>query len=122
MRDGDVVLLGGYPGQLREERLATADIAFQSIAGAATSVSESNVTLQVEFRELHWPNHRSKEFNQALGGMSGGPVFRFVPTPIERLELVAFIYEHQASFGLLLARPAQSVSMNGSLAKARAVV
>ena len=45
--------------------------------------------------------------------MGGAPVFRLVPAPIERLELVAFIYESQPSLSLVFARPSHYVTEDG---------
>ena len=48
--------------------------------------------------------------------MSGGPVFRLVPAPpIERLELVGFIYESQPSLSLVYARPSHYITEHGEV-------
>ena len=116
IQERDVLLLGGYPGGLRKERQVTAELPFQWFAGAATSVSSSNVSLHLDLANRHQPLVPSGAINAELGGMSGGPVFRVIANPIERLALVGFIYEYQASFELLLARPAECVLPNGRLA------
>lgn len=113
LRLGDVVLLGGYPGVLRLEGSTTADLPFQSFAGAATSVSPWNISLHLDLPNLHWPLHKAEHFNAQLGGMSGGPVFKFIPSPIERLALAGFIYEYQETYELMLARPASCIGRDG---------
>ena len=115
--EGDAILLGGYPGLLREEHHATADIPFQWFAGAATSVSPLNVSLNIDFKNLHQPLKPNSPLNPQLGGMSGGPVFRLVPGIIEHLELVGFIYEYHESFELILARPTICLQSSGQLAQ-----
>ena len=114
LQEGEVIIVGGYPGILRTERPTTADIPFQWFAQAITSVSPINLGLHLNLQSLHWLN-RDERFNPVLGGMSGGPVFRLISTPIERLELVGFIYEYQENFELMLARPASCVCVDGSL-------
>ena len=112
----EVVLFGGHPGILREEKHVTAEMPFQWFAGRVTSVSPTNIALHLDLSNLHWPQGDESPFNPELGGMSGGPVFRFISGPVlERLELVGFIYEYQPGFELMLARPAQAVQGNGLL-------
>lgn len=116
VHEGDAILLGGYPGRLRDKGEATAEMPFQWFVGAAASVSPFNVSLNLDLNNMHQPLRPRAQLNSDLGGMSGGPVFRFVPTPIERLELVGFIYEYQESYELILARPAVCVQDIGMLA------
>jgi hypothetical protein len=111
----EVLLYGGYPGSLRVEHEATADLAFQWFAGAPISVTPENVKLHVDLENFHQPLKGSSIGNIELGGMSGGPVFRLVPAPIERLELVAFIYESQPSLSLVFARPAHYITEQGQV-------
>ena len=111
--ESDALLLGGYPGTLRVEKAVTADLPFQWIAGKVNSTSNSNIGIHLDLANLHWPLHPGETFNKQLGGMSGGPVFRFVSYPIERLELVGVIYEYHEGYELMLARPAQFIHSNG---------
>jgi hypothetical protein len=114
-KEGDVLLLGGYPGRLREEGEVTAELPFQWFIGAASSVSPFNVALHLDLANLHQPLSPLETLNRDLGGMSGGPVFRFVSSPIERLEVVGFIYEYQEGYELMLARPSNCLREDGTL-------
>jgi Trypsin-like peptidase domain len=119
---GDAVLLGGYPGVLRVEGAVTADLPFQWFAGAVTSVSSWNISLHLDLPNLHWPLHETKQLNAKLGGMSGGPVFKFISSPIERLVLAGFIYEYHETYELILARPAACIGRNGTVSSSEHAV
>jgi hypothetical protein len=110
-RVGDVVLYGGYPGILREERGETADLPFQWVSGRVNDVGEESIVLEPEFAKMEW---QGDKINEDPRGMSGGPVFRLVDDTIARLELVGFI--HEFSFGeAILARHADAVLADGAL-------
>ena len=112
----EVLLYGGYPGALRVEHETTADIPFQWFAGTPISVTSENLKLYIEWGNFHQPLEGQSIDNVDMGGFSGGPVFRLVPAPpVERLDLVAFIYEWQPSLSLLLARPAHYIAVDGQL-------
>ncbi|TKB60376.1 MAG: hypothetical protein E8D48_13280 [Nitrospira sp.] len=112
----DVVLYGGYPGALRVEHETTADIPFQWFAGTPISVTSENLKLRIDWENFHQVFEGQSIGNADMGGFSGGPVFRLVPAPpVERLELVAFIYEWEPSLSLLFARPAHYIAMDGQL-------
>jgi len=113
---GEVLLCGGYPGALRLEKETTAEMPFQWFAGAPISVTPENVKLHIDWNNFHQPLHGATIDNTELGGMSGGPVFRLVPAPpIERLELVGFIYESQPSLSLMFARPSLHITEDGQI-------
>jgi hypothetical protein len=112
----EVLLYGGYPGSLRDEGRRTAEIPFQWFVGSPLSVTNSYVKLHVDFDNFHQPLNPVPTINRALGGLSGGPVFRFVSAPVlERLELAAFITESQPTLGLVFARPSHCVRPDGTL-------
>lgn len=111
----EVMLYGGYPGSLREEHEHTADLPFQWFAGAPLSVTPENVKLHIDLANFHRPLGGGSPGNVELGGMSGGPVFRLITAPIERLELAAFIYESQPSLSLVYARPSHYIAEDGSI-------
>ena len=51
-----------------------------------------------------------------LGGVIGGPVFRFRTQPIEMLEFAGIIYESSQTFELVYARHADHISEVGAIA------
>lgn len=109
----DIVLYGGFPGTLREEKGHIADLPFQWVAGRVTDVSDQNIVLEPDFETMQWQN--DNDTNDDPGGWSGGPVFRSVEDgPIARLELVGFIYEFPLRRAVL-ARHADVVSADGAL-------
>ena len=117
-QSGDIVMFGGYPGSLRTEGETTADMSFQIITGVTKNVSPVNIGMEANFAKIHWPNHDSAKFNILVGGMSGGPVFKFHNSPIEHMLLAGFIYEYHQSYELLLARPASCIDKDGRIASA----
>ena len=116
IKDREVVLFGGFPGALREEQETKAEHPFQSFVSAVNSVSTENIGLHLDLPNLHWPFHEGDTFNADLGGASGGPVFRIIEAPpIDRLELVGFIYEYSTAFELMFARHAHHIDSDGSI-------
>lgn len=112
----DVLFYGGYPGALRIEHKATADLPFQWFAGAPISVTSENLKLHIDWGNFNQPFKGQRIDNGDMGGLSGGPVFRLVPAPpVERLELIGFIYEWQPSLSLLFARPSHYIIEDGLL-------
>lgn len=118
---GDVVLCAGYPGRVRVEHEVTADLPFQWFIGRATSVSAHNLSLHLNFEGMHMPLGDVENLNRVIGGMSGGPLFRFVSTPIEHLEQVGVIYQYHESYELMLARPVFLINDDGSIIPEHAV-
>ncbi len=48
--------------------------------------------------------------------MSGGGVYRLIEgQPLDRVELVGFIYEHSETFDLMLARHAEFIAADGEI-------
>lgn len=117
LSEGEVIMCAGFPGKLREEQESTAEFPFQWFVGRATNVSSQNISLHLDLDNLHVPLSAESKLNRVLGGMSGGPVFRFVANPIEHLELVGVIYEYHQSYELMLARPAMLFRPDGSIVK-----
>lgn len=112
---GDVVLCGGYPGNQRIEREVTADLPFQWFIGRATSASPHNLSLHLDFDNIHTPIGNADVLNRSIGGMSGGPIFRFVSSPIEYFEQVGVIYQLHESLELVVARPTVLICPDGSI-------
>ena len=112
VRQSDVVLYGGGPGTLREERGSVADFPFQWVVGRVGDVAQNNVVVEPDFATMQW---QGGETNDNPGGWSGGPVFRVVEdTAIARLELIAFISEF-VSEQAVLARHGDVVLSDGRL-------
>ena len=112
---GDVVVCGGFPGNQRVERKTTADLPFQWFIGRANSASPHNVSLHLDFENMHTPLGNADFLNRIIGGMSGGPVFLFVPSPVEYLEQVGVIYQIHESLELVVARPTVLIDAGGSI-------
>lgn len=112
----DVVLFGGYPGNLRELKQARLDQPFQHHCAAVKSVSPEQIVLFLDFANMYWTSSDAFEINQRVGGMSGGPVFRIVErAPIDRLEIVGFVKHGSREFELVFAAHASHISDAGFL-------
>ena len=119
--EGEVVLCGGYPGRVRVEHEVSADLPFQWFIGRATSASAHNVSLHLNFEGMHMPLGDAGTLNRVIGGMSGGPLFRFVSAPIEHLLQVGVIYQYHESYELILARPASLIGADGTITPQHAI-
>lgn len=110
---GELVVYGGHPGILREEKVQVADFPFQWVMGGVSDVSENRIILEPGFEKLTWLNPEpGKEFNRDFSGMSGGPVFRVIDQPLLRLELIGFINEY-VDDQAVLARHADLITAEG---------
>jgi hypothetical protein len=106
VRSGDLVLYGGYPGEL--------------IIWRPSDITDTNIVLHVDFPNLFWPGHEEEAINEKLGGISGGPVFRVVEQldgPEKRVyyELVGVVYEIHESWEVVRARHIRHVLADGTL-------
>ena len=106
----EIVMYGGFPGTLREEKGSVAELPFQWVVGRVSDVTDQNIILEPRFESMQW---QGSETNDDPGGWSGGPVFRSVDGPIERLELIGFIYEFPMEKAVL-ARHADVVLADGN--------
>lgn len=114
----EVVLLGGYPGNLREEKVTIAEIPFQTFALPVTDVLPDHMILHLDLPNVHWPFHEEQAINDRFYGASGGPVFRCIEAaPIDRLELVGFIFEYSESFDIVRATHASKVASDGRIVR-----
>lgn len=126
LQQGEVVFFGGMPGALREFKdLATRlDQPFMVSGQIVHDVTKTNIVLHVDFSNMVRTGPEEIDLTENIGGMSGGPVFRVVPTR-ERLddprrgaiELVGIIYEYYESLGGLMARHIRQVNADGTLVR-----
>lgn len=123
LKDGELVIYGGYPGALREPKTGEITMPFQSFTTWKPQVTASNIILHVDFPNLFWPGHEEKRMNEDLSGISGGPVFRLneISNPETgailkvSFELVGIIYEYSTMMDSVLARPIHHVLSDGQL-------
>src|SRR5262249_19836557 len=111
LKEREAVILGGFPGSLREEKETVLETGFQVLALAVSAVSPDKVILHLDMPGVHWPFHLGEQMNANLGGMSGGGVYRIIEKdPIDRVELVGIIYEYNEALDVLFARPADFIA------------
>lgn len=126
LKQGDVVMCGGYPGLLREERQTKAEWPFISLATRVLSATPENITLHVDLPTILWGSDvRDNERRIAnFGGLSGGPIYRSKDSPVDHLELAGFIYESSVKaptreepkpIGLILGRHAWRLDLDGRI-------
>lgn len=113
--EGELVVCGGYPGKFRKPGDGKVEFAFVSFIGRVTQASEAHASIYLDIPNSYWPQGEALEEAPDLGGTSGGPVFRVIDEPIERLELAGFIYEYGQTFEIVLARHADLMRANGSI-------
>ncbi len=113
--EGGLVILGGWPGLLRQEKLGRTDFYFSSFISRVDQASSEHLAVHLNITEAHGPAGLLIPESPDLGGASGGPVFRIREEPLVMLELVGVIYQYSAAFELVRARRASSISSNGTL-------
>jgi hypothetical protein len=117
-RDGEVVLYGGYPQVLRNPDGGQVHFGFEYFISRISSAEPTRVVLDPGLDNLYWPGHDGEAINVKWAGISGGPVYRVVDAapggePVDRLELVGFIYQRWQD--VMLARPASLVNIDGTI-------
>ena len=115
----DVVCYGGYPQSLRSTAGGQVHTGFQWFATQVNEVKESMIVLEPGVGKVYWPGHRGEKINDTFGGQSGGPVYRVIDAkkpdePVDRLELVGFIYNKLGN-DLVLAKHSRHVQPDGTL-------
>jgi hypothetical protein len=115
MTQGEIAILGGYPGKRRNERPGFLDSDFVTFISRVSQASDSHMAFQLNLAESHWPAGENIGTSPDLGGMSGGPVFRLREGPIERLEFVGVVYQAHTEFEIVRARQATHIEKNGKL-------
>ena len=117
LRQGQIVALGGYPGSFRRERSGEVEWSFASFFAPVAQSSEEHSAFQLNLADSHWPDGSGGiPEHSELGGMSGGPIFRFHSDPVEFLVLAGFLYQASAEFELVRGRHASCISEFGGIA------
>ena len=115
--ESDIVILGGYPGLLRIEENGRLGTPFVSFLAPIAQVSSDHSAIQLNLEDSYWPDGSGGLAPASeLGGMSGGPLFRYRTEPVEYFELVGFIYEASTSYGIVFARHASCIDDSGRIA------
>jgi hypothetical protein len=121
VRPGEVVIHGGYPQVLRDPETKRVHFGFQHFASAVNEVKAEGVIVLDPGRDPYWPGHEGERLNTEYHGQSGGPVYRVIDAnvskggtePVDRFELVGFIY--QQLHDLVLARASVFIAPNGTI-------
>jgi len=115
--ESEIVILGGYPGLLRIERHRQLGTPFVSFIARVTQTSLDHSAIQLNLEDAYWPDGSGGLAPAAeLGGMSGGPLFRYCTKPVEYFEIVGFIYEASTSYGIIFARHSSCIDGSGYIA------
>ena len=94
LMEGEVVILGGYPGQLRVPGKDSVEFSFVSFLGQVTSSSPERINISLDLAQAQWSPGPPPVPDFNPGGASGGPIFRVKSGPIETLELAGLIYQY----------------------------
>jgi hypothetical protein len=117
LQESEIVILGGYPGMLRIEQSGKLGTPFVSFIARVAQASTDHSAIQLNLEDSYWPDGSGGLAPQSeLGGMSGGPLFRYRSENLEYLELAGFIYEASASYGIVFARHASCIDGAGRIA------
>lgn len=116
----DAVIYGGYPGASRQSGLWKSIFAFKTVTGFVHDVTPQNIVLFANYQNIYWPSRpEGEEVNTNPAGVSGGPVYYVDETgpQYSYLELAGFIYEYHVSLETVLARHADVIRDDGTLAR-----
>lgn len=114
-QQGTLVIFGGWPGNLREERPGELGAFFASFITRLDESSDERVAAVLNMQEGIPTGDLVLPTSPDLGGASGGPVFEIREKPRVSLTLVAFIYEYHRSYEIVFARHASFVNADGTL-------
>lgn len=116
---GEVVLLGGYPAVRRSESCHTVEFQFWSLLARASSSSAGHSGVLLNLEDSYAVMGSPIAVGTDLGGISGGPVFRYRDAGLQFLELVGFISECGRNWPIVFAPHAISVKRDGSIDRHR---
>lgn len=116
LQEKEIVICGGFPGLLKSEKAKNAEFPFVTFIDRVSQSSEDHVSVYLNIRNSFWPAGESLSQEPDLGGMSGGPIYRFYSEPLERLELAGFIYEANQSYELIFSRHVREIQADGTIA------
>ena len=110
----DLVIYGGFPGNMRRSDLIKATFPLDSITGLVSQVTDQNLVIEVDYLRLtDADGPQGNIVSTDPGGTSGGPVYRITDAP--GLEIVGFIYEQSPSNRFVLARHADAIASDGGV-------
>lgn len=113
---GAFTIFGGFPGHFRSESPDTIFNAFVSFFTKLTTDPQSSISCALNIESgFPWPNDAVLVPGTDLGGASGGPVLVLKESPVVAWSLVGILYEYQASFEIVMARPVTRICADGTL-------
>lgn len=112
---GTLVILGGWPGNLRDERIGQLDAYFASFITRLDQSSSERIAAALNLAEGIPSGALVLPESPDLGGASGGPVFEIREQPVVSLTLVGFVYEYHRSYEIVFARHASFINADGTL-------
>jgi len=114
-RENQGIFTIGYPGKERlvDHKNRKIEWGYIHILCVAKSVANKNITIQLE-REYIEP-YSTMPFQYDVAGISGAPVLVLENNPIFHHRLGGIIYEASIDFGLIFARPASVINVDGSI-------
>jgi len=113
--DGDPALACGWPWELSSEEGHQATHRFLHFLCRIQQHSPTQLGIATfTSTSVPWGSSPLPKGTR-LGGMSGGPVYRIVESPLSQLHLVGIVYEYQPNFELMLARPLSLINSDGTI-------
>ena len=118
IRESDIVVVGGYPGNLRIEEDGRLGTPFVSFLARIAQTSLDHSAIQLNLEDAYWPDGSGGVApGSDLGGLSGGPIVRYRSEPVEYFEIAGFVYEASTTYGIVFARHASCVSASGQITR-----
>jgi hypothetical protein len=119
---GESVFFAGWPEVGRKVDVANMEATFSPYAYVGASVSEvgsGNFTIQFDrsrFRGVSGFETQKQLQERDLEGLSGSPIFRYMPALSPEPELVGFVREYSKTWDLLIATSALCLLPDGRIA------
>lgn len=115
LQEKEVAICAGFPGHLRSEKFKNVEFPFVTFIDRVSQSSDDRIGVYLNMANSFWPAGESLPLEPDLGGMSGGPVYRFYFEPLERLEIAGFVYQANKPYELIFSRHAREIQADGTI-------
>jgi len=113
-RDGEIMLLGGFPGVFRNERESEVNFEFFFYTGRVDGCIDHQMRILLDLENSNPLTQEKIDAGFRLGGCSGGPVFRHIERGfMEHIELAGIISDGVSSFECFYAHELSSLTKEG---------
>jgi hypothetical protein len=111
----DLYMVGGYIWSLSADKPASRVHQFLHYLARLTSVTPTTIAIHTKTSDsVPWGNTALPPGTN-LGGMSGGPIYRYCETGLSHLSLVGVVFGYHKEFEVVYGRPLSLVNPDGTI-------